>query len=149
MKATLEKIGWLDEIIVNTVTGHVINGHMRVSIAMRDNEPTVPVRYVELSQEEENLALATFDTVSGMATTDKDVLEALLMETEPGGGILEQFLSTMLPAGSSLGEDAGDQEENLGDTKFMILVECEDEDEQVALLERFIDEGIACKALNT
>jgi len=149
MKSMLESIGWLDEIIVNSRTGHVINGHMRVNIAMRDNEPTVPVRYVDLTQEEENLALATFDPISGLASHDKDVLESLLEDTEAPSDILEQFLSKLLPAGGKGGEDAGDQEDELGESRYMILIDCEDEDDQVRLLEKFTNEGIACRALSS
>jgi hypothetical protein len=149
MRSTLAAVGWIDEIIVNTVTGHVINGHMRVNIAMRDGEPTVPVRYVELSEEEENLALATFDPISAMASHDKDVLESLLDDTKTNDEVLEQFLSKLLPAGRSQGEEVEDQEEELGESKFMILVDCDDEQDQIRLLGRFLEEGLQCRALST
>lgn len=80
MTAILEDVGWVSEVIVNQVTGHVVDGHMRVELAMRQGAPTVPVRYVTLTPEEENKILATFDPISGMAFVDKDALRDLLGE---------------------------------------------------------------------
>lgn len=80
MAAILEDVGWVSEVIVNQETGHVVDGHMRVELAMRQGAPTVPVRYVRLTQEEESKILATFDPISGMAFVDKDALRDLLGE---------------------------------------------------------------------
>ena len=46
----LGEVGWVAQVIVNTTTGHVVDGHLRVELALSRNEPTVPVTYVELSR---------------------------------------------------------------------------------------------------
>lgn len=77
MTGILDDLGWLDELLVNRTTGRLINGHMRLDLALKRREPTVPVRYVELSEEEERRALATFDTISLMAIQNRKKLRAL------------------------------------------------------------------------
>lgn len=70
LSGVLDEVGWVDQIIVNQRTGHVVDGHLRVSLALRRNEPTVPVLYVDLSEAEEKLVLATLDPIAAMATAD-------------------------------------------------------------------------------
>ena len=58
---TLEKIGWFLPVIVNQVTGHIVNGHSRVTMAITRGEALVPVMYVNLSIEEERRVRDFFD----------------------------------------------------------------------------------------
>ena len=83
-KGSLDELGWIDEVIVNIQTQHVINGHLRISLALRQGDETpVPVKYVSLSPEEELTALAIFDPITGMAVADKGKLDALLRDVKP------------------------------------------------------------------
>lgn len=38
---------WVDEVTVNQTTGHVVDGHLRIELALARNEPTVLMTYVE------------------------------------------------------------------------------------------------------
>jgi len=60
---TLEKIGWFLPVIVNQVTGHIIDGHSRVTMAITRGEPLVPVMYLDLSIEEERRVRDFFDGI--------------------------------------------------------------------------------------
>lgn len=80
--AALDQIGWISEVMVNQRTGCVVDGHMRVILALRHNEPFVPVRYVDLSDEEEALALRTYDPLGELADLDKTKLKDLQAECE-------------------------------------------------------------------
>jgi hypothetical protein len=82
MEAVLDKVGWVQDVIVNRQTGNMIDGHMRVSLADRRNEKTVPVVYVDLSPEEEDLVLATLDPLGDLAATDRAQLSELLGELD-------------------------------------------------------------------
>lgn len=73
----LDKVGWVDDVIVNQRTGCVVDGHLRVSLAI-SNDEDVPVKYVDLSEDEEGIILATFDTISAMAATDPEMLSSLM-----------------------------------------------------------------------
>ena len=77
MRDVLDEIGWVQEVIVNKRTGRLVDGHMRVSMASRRAENTVPVSYVDLSEEEEEKVLATLDPLGGMAKVDKEAFANL------------------------------------------------------------------------
>ena len=81
----MSEVGWVAQVMVNRTTGHVVDGHLRVELAISRNEPTVPVTYVELSEDEERLVLASLDPLAAMATADTDLLSALLAELTPWG----------------------------------------------------------------
>jgi DNA modification methylase len=71
LEGALDDLGWLRTVLVNKRSGHVIDGHLRVLLAMKRGE-TVPVDYVDLSDAEEKKALATLDPLGAMAGLDKD-----------------------------------------------------------------------------
>lgn len=74
----LDQVGWVQEVVVNRTTGNLLDGHLRVEIALDRGEPTVPVQYVELSEEEERLVLASLDSLAALAVPNSDNLAALL-----------------------------------------------------------------------
>lgn len=80
IQAVLEEVGWVQEIIVNKTTGFVVDGHARVSIALRREEAMVPVKYVELTEAEEALILATLDPIGALAVGDQEKVSALLAD---------------------------------------------------------------------
>jgi len=83
LRGVLDEIGWIQQIVVNQVTGHVIDGHLRAAVAISKGEKTVPVTYVRLSPDEERLALATFDPLSALAVADSEALAGLLSDVKP------------------------------------------------------------------
>src|SRR5688572_27021845 len=44
--AVLGRVGWVQRCIVNRRTGHLVDGHLRVELALERGEPEVPVLYV-------------------------------------------------------------------------------------------------------
>lgn len=77
LKGVLEKVGWVQNVIINKRTGNLVDGHMRCQLAMREGQKTVPVTYIDVSEEDEAVILATLDPVGAMAGTDKDKLNDL------------------------------------------------------------------------
>ena len=100
LSAVLHQVGIVQNIIVNRTTGTVVDGHLRVTLAMREHQPTVPVTYVELTEQEEALILATLDPLSAMAVADKAQLDALLREVTTDSEAITAMLS-------DLADDAG------------------------------------------
>jgi DNA methylase len=108
LAGALSEVGWVAQVLVNRTTGHVVDGHLRVELAISRHEPTVPVVYVELSEEEERLVLASLDPLAAMATAEKDALAALLAEIETGDAALARMLA-------ELGDQNGIRRPVLGD----------------------------------
>src|SRR5665811_628211 len=69
LRGSLGTLGWIQQVLVNKQTGYVIDGHARIEEALTKHEKTVPVLYVDLSPEEERLALATLDPIGEMAVS--------------------------------------------------------------------------------
>jgi len=76
----LEEVGWVQQVIVNKRTGNLIDGHLRCQLAAREGAQTIPVVYVDVSEDEEALVLATLDPIGAMAATDKQKLDELFQE---------------------------------------------------------------------
>ncbi len=80
LNGALSDVGWVQRVLVNKRTGHVVDGHLRYDLAVRHGEDTVPVTYVDLSEDEERLVLSTLDPIGAMATSDRNRLDSLLHE---------------------------------------------------------------------
>ncbi len=95
LDSVLEKVGWVQRVIVNKRTGNLVDGHLRVSRAIEKGEASVPVAFVDLSPEEEGLVLASLDPIASMAATDAEMLSGLLSELEAQEAIPEDLLGTL------------------------------------------------------
>lgn len=95
LEAMLRRVGWVQRVIVNKRTGHIVDGHLRVEVALRRNEPRVPVLYVDLSEEEEKVVLAAIDPIGGLAETDQTMLDDLLDGLATGDAELDAFLDSL------------------------------------------------------
>lgn len=84
MNDVLVEVGWIQQVIVNKTTGRIVDGHLRVKLAIERGEPKVPVVFVELTEQEEKKALATLDPLSDLADGDIDAFTKLTdsMETD-------------------------------------------------------------------
>lgn len=132
----------------------MIDGHGRVKIARQRGEAAVPVTWVRLTPEQERKALVYFDPITSLAegsaelfarltdsmTTDNVALQALVADTYKNlAGNLD------LEPQADPEEDA--PTDDVVPSRFVVMVQCADETQQAALLERLIDEGYDCRAL--
>jgi hypothetical protein len=148
----LDQVGWVQDVIVNQQTGHVVDGHARVAIAISRNEPSVPVVYVDLSEDEEALILATLDPLSAMAATDREQLSELLAEISTGDAAVQVMLDQLardagiVPADSppDLTPGPDGYKEQYG-----VIVICGGEQEQERVYETLKDEGYTCRVVTT
>lgn len=72
----LDTVGWVQSVVVSKRTGRILDGHLRTAEAAERGE-TVPVVYVDLSEQDERLVLATLDPIGAMADTNRAALEAI------------------------------------------------------------------------
>lgn len=93
---SLNELGWIQNVIVNKTTGNVVDGHARIAEALKlGDETPVPYVEVELSEDEEKLALATLDPIASMAAYDKAQLDALLRDVNTGDAALQTMLAEL------------------------------------------------------
>ena len=51
LSGVLGEVGLVQSVIVNRTTGHLVDGHLRVELAIAAHQPQIPVVYVELSED--------------------------------------------------------------------------------------------------
>ncbi|HXG12265.1 MAG TPA: hypothetical protein VNK04_21095 [Gemmataceae bacterium] len=125
----------------------LIDGHLR-----RDLDPnrTVTVEVVDLTEEEARQALLTLDPLAALAETDAAAVARLTALAKTDSEALRAMWQKLaqdrpvLPAADPNILPPASLEE-----KFLILIECADEQEQIELLQRFRAEGLTVKALTT
>lgn len=94
LAGVLYEVGWVQQVVVNRTTGHLIDGHLRVDMA-RGKGVKVPFVEVELTEDEERLVLATLDPLSALAVTDVDALKDLLSGLSSTDEALSQLLADL------------------------------------------------------
>ena len=108
LEGSLDKLGWIQNCVVNRLTGFVVDGHARAALAISRHEQ-VPCVYVELTAEEEALAIATLDTITAQAGTDQEILDSLIADIRQSdlGQDLPEGLTDLLESLSPVPENAG------------------------------------------
>lgn len=140
LEGLLTEVGWVQTVVVNKTSGNLVDGHLRVSLARKRGEKTVPVVYVELTPAEEELVLATLDPLGDLAGIDSQKLEELLAGLDPDSVALAKLVAD-LEAELGIGQKDEDSDlETLLDQaiqmepgKEFLLVMCEDEDDWTRL----------------
>ena len=115
LEGALRTVGVVQNIIVNERSEKLLDGHLRVEMAIRSGQPTVPITFVDLSDEEEALILATIDLVTGLAGTNQELLDSLITDIrlsdlgmELGMG-LNDLLNSLLPDPSLAAAEGEDE----------------------------------------
>ena len=91
----LSEVGWVAEVLVNRTTGNVVDGHLRIELALARKEPSVPVTYVELTETEEALVVATLDPIGAMVDAEATALASVLNGLEPSDDALRPLLDDL------------------------------------------------------
>lgn len=150
--ASLESLGWLRRILVNTTTGNMIDGHQRVLEADKAGQATVPVDFVTLTIEEEEQALATLDAMTSMAVRDQVKLDALMDRLRSNTerpldprthALLDSLRGKQTEARERLVQFTASDEPAHG-----VVVLCPTDTEARALLDQLQDEGYDCRLLD-
>lgn len=94
----LREIGTVQDVIVNKRTGFVVDGHMRVELAITEGVEEIPVKWVELDEDEELVVLYTFDPIAQWAGYAREALQEttpLARQRAIPGSALDSFLEEM------------------------------------------------------
>ena len=145
LAGVIDDVGFVRSVTVNRRTGHVVDGHMRVSLAISSGQPTIPVEYVDLSEDEEREVLATLDPIGALAGTDSAALAALVADVETEDARVAGILDALSPPLSPL----DDADPFPLPQQFNLIVECTDESAQTDLQARLVEEGYTVRAMTT
>lgn len=107
LKASIERFGFVDPVIVNDRTGTLVGGHQRIKAAKDLGLKDVPVVSVNLDDAEEKALNVALNKISG--EWDLDLLRGVLEDVQAGGldlsltGFTEEEWSAMsgAPAGTA------------------------------------------------
>lgn len=96
LRGSLNALGIVAPPIRNVRTNTILDGHARVEEYLtRDEDMTIDVLDVDLSEDEEALFLASFDWITQLASYDRDTLDTLLKEVQTDDAQLQAMLSDM------------------------------------------------------
>lgn len=95
LEGVLDEVGWVGQVIYNRQTGRLVDGHLRVEMALKNKEPSVPVNVVDLSEDEEAMILATIDPIAAMAETDRERLETLMEGVKTENAAIAEMLHNL------------------------------------------------------
>jgi hypothetical protein len=126
----------------------LIDGHLR-----RDLEPDmlVEVEVLDVGDAEARALLLSIDPLAQLAEHDQAVLSRLRGLAQTDNTALANLWDAVGRAGAAVQEKLAARSRQprpeSAPEQFLILVECPDEATQAALLARFQQEGLKCKAL--
>lgn len=97
VEGSLAEFGWILPILINQRTDYVVDGHLRVDVALQSGEETlVPVLWLDLSEREEKALLLLIDHLTGMAVPDADKMAMLIPDISVGDERLQGVFDAMI-----------------------------------------------------
>jgi DNA modification methylase len=116
LQAALREVGWIQNVIVNKNTGTIVDGHLRVDLAIEEGATVVPVTYVDLTPDQEKAALASYDAITILAGLDEARYERLIADIQTDDGVLEGLFGAARDAygaieAAGLGEGGYEEDE--------------------------------------
>lgn len=149
MKGVLAELGFAGAMLARELpdgTLQLIDGHLRGETLPADFQ--VPVLVLDLNEEEANYLLATHDPLSALATQDDSKLIELLHAIDSDDAAVQKMLGDLVKLPEEGGDGFGAPEVDMKE-QFLVMVTCEDEKQQIKLIEQLLAEGYDVKARNS
>lgn len=141
IKGSFTEIGVIQNVIVNTTTLNMLDGHARVAEAARNGEEFLPATYVELSVEEEHKALLFLDPIGAMARADEEKSIALAIVVETENEALEAIRRRLLHDEEAAGKKTDETEytfaKELNESQQYVVFAFDNEFDWNVIVERF------------
>lgn len=142
-----DEIGFARSLLAYTLPDgrlKLIDGHLRASM---DPDHEVDVEVLDVNDAEARALLLAIDPLAQIAGYQAETLEELRRLAEKDCAVVQPLWEILQEAAAqtkkSLEKSA---EKSALPEQFLVVIECADEAEQVALLERFQKEGLRCQA---
>jgi ParB-like chromosome segregation protein Spo0J len=154
IRSSLDANGWFGAVLAQKSTGYILAGNHRHRALCQRGAETIPVLWIDCDDRTALRILLADNRTSDLAGYDDAWLAELLQQLKEesdgliGTGFDEPALGELLHSldGDLEADPADDQRDEL-EERFQILIDCQTDDEQRALLERFSQEGLRCRAL--
>ncbi|MBT61198.1 MAG: hypothetical protein CMA63_06595 [Euryarchaeota archaeon] len=151
---SIEEFGFTSPIVARTEDREIIAGHTRWTAAKRLGMKRVPVRFVDLTQQQAR-ALAIADNRLGeLADWDATLLESTLRELGDFDqslldvtGFAEELDSLFSQEDDGFGDDGSGAGNDPTKLEYRVVIENLDEKQQASLVEKLEKEGFKCHAL--
>jgi len=147
----IKEQGWRAPITVSNRSGLIVKGHGRLEAAFKAGIMKAPVDYQDYESEAaEHADMVADNRLAELAVIDDEKLTALLKELDSFDFDMEMTGFTELDLDNFLGtekEKTTNSETEEDDYKYQIVIECESEENQTELLEKFNTEGLICRPL--
>lgn len=72
-----DEVGWAGALLLNTRTGRLLDGHMRLDDALENNEERVPVLVIDVPEEKELMILEYLDMVGSLFQAKQSAVSVL------------------------------------------------------------------------
>ncbi|HZZ27164.1 MAG TPA: hypothetical protein VFE46_04080 [Pirellulales bacterium] len=150
LRGVLAEIGYAGALLARELDDgslELIDGHLR---AETTPDLLVPVLVLDLSHEEADKLLATYDPLSGMATVDLEAFHSLLAKVPIENAAVQSMLDTVAnPGANQKSQHDSHQPHRVIEVPelFQIVVECDDEAQQQQLFEQLTAQGYKCRVL--
>lgn len=154
LKGLLAEVGIVGAVIARKLpdgTFQIVDGHLRAETLP---DQVVPVLEVDLTDEEVDKVLASYDAIGDLAGTDQEKLDELLAGIETESEALQALFDELGQVDADVEEDAEEDAGGGGDEPgvevvpvFQVVVECDDEDAQRDVFESMREKGYKCRAL--
>jgi hypothetical protein len=150
LAALYEEVGFARSLLAYELADgrlKLIDGHLRQS--MRP-DMEVDVEVLDVDDDEARALLLSLDPLAALADYDADKLDALRSITDADSDALTNLWRSIASAGAAVEKTldaAGRKTAPEPAEQYLVLIECADEAEQTALLQRFQTEGMKCRAL--
>lgn len=120
----------------------LIDGHLRASM---DADHEVDVEVLDVNDAEARALLLAIDPLAQLAGYADDTLQQLLQIAEQDSAAVKSLWQTLQDASGKTTKKLSESAQRLPE-QFLILIECDSEDQQTELLERFQSEGLRAQA---
>jgi hypothetical protein len=152
LEALLGEVGFARSLLAYELPDgrlKLIDGHLRQGTLDPDERITVEV--LDVSDDEARKLLLSIDPLAQLAEYDSRALDALRRTVESDNEVLDAFWSSLqckdALAQEQLHELTRRPPGSMVPEQFAVIVDCEDEGEQIAMLQRFQADGLKCRAL--
>lgn len=161
MTAAFDEVGKVAPLIENIrsvekgwppgSTPTLIDGHLRLELALERGEESLPVVVVDLTERQEQLALATLDPIGGQAEADPELLAALLETAKPESPDLAALLKGIVD--TEEGElptwdlPSGEIEDSPGLDKMTVFIGRFERAEFLVELKKLVEKYSTCRVV--